>query len=47
MATNYRFPKNVFDVNTPIKTKTVRRKPAPWLKRDLKRYMSNKDRLSR
>jgi len=49
IATNYftESLKSVFDVNAPIKTKTVRGKPAPWLKGSLKRFMDDKDKLLR
>ena len=39
--------KSVFDIHAPIKTKTVRGKPAPWLNGDLKSYMDKRDKLLR
>ena len=49
MATNYftNSLKHVFDTNAPFKIKTIRGKPAPWLKKDIKRYIDNKNRLLR
>ena len=37
----------MFDIHAPIKTKTVRGKPAPWLNGDLKSYMDKIDKLLR
>ena len=38
---------NLFDKHAPIKTKTARGKPAPWLKGDLKKIVDEKNRLLR
>ena len=49
VATNYftKCLKTVFDMNAPFKTKMVRGKPAPWLNKDFKRFIDNKNRLLR
>ena len=39
--------KNIFDRHAPIRTKTVKGKPSPWLKKDIKRLIDNKKRLYR
>ena len=39
--------KSIFDRHAPIRNKTVKGKPSPWLRKDVKRLVDNKNRLYR